>query len=146
MQTRADYAEAIRWDCSTADFLVPVVVEGKAGQPQRIGAASGSDCKGLIARVFTAAGYPNSKFSCQGLRAFMATAATQLRISKESRELLGGWAPGSNMPDHYDRRVGTAELLVRSQIMTFFCNGGKLGEAFEFPRNPKRRKRSRASS
>ena len=69
-----------------------------------------------------------------------------MRINKESRELLGGWAPGSNMPDHYDRRVGTAELLVRSEIMDFFRDGGKLGEAFELPRKPRGNKRSASSS
>ena len=146
MQARTEYAAAISWDCSAADFLVPVVVKATTRKPSFIGAATGSDCKRLLSRVFTAAGHPTANFFCQGLRAFMATAAAQMRISKESRELLGGWAPGSNMPDHYDRRVGTAELLVRSEIMDFFRDGGKLGEAFELPRKPRGNKRSASSS
>ena len=62
-----------------------------------------------------------------------------------SRERIGGWAPGSNMPDLYDRRFGTGELIVRSQIMQFFQGGGQLGRAFELPKKPKAKTKTRYS-
>ena len=55
----------------------------------------------------------------------MNTAAAQLRVRKESRELLGGWSKGSDMTDTYDRQLGTAEMLVRTQILDFFRSGGE---------------------
>ena len=127
-RVRSAYAAQIGFNEEQADFLVPIKVNG------RIGAASGEDSKLLFQRVFTAAGYPNDRFTMHGLRAFLNTAASQLMIDKSTRETLGAWGRNSDMVTEYDRTTGTAELHLRSSILSFFRDGGRLGKNFELPK------------
>ena len=118
----------IGFDFEHADFLVPVIVGG------RVGAANGNESKQLLKRVFTAAGFPSPKFTFHGFRAFLNTAASQLMVEKSAREFLGGWGRNSNMVTTYDRTTGAAELHLRSSIMQFCRDGGRLGNNFELPK------------
>ena len=45
-------------------------------------------------------------------RNWAPTVARQLRFPREEREVIGHWAPGSKMPDRYDRSVCAAELKL----------------------------------
>ena len=125
-RVRSAYAAQIGFNEEQADFLVPIKVNG------RIGAASGEDSKHLFQRVFTAAGYLKDLFTTssllRGLRAFLNIAASQLMIDKSARETLRAWGRNSDMVTEYDRTTGAAELHLRSGIMSFFRDGGRLGK------------------
>ena len=51
-------------------------------------------------------------------RTWYATLARQLAYPREDREKLGHWAPGSLMPDRYDRALCSTELRLRNEILT----------------------------
>ena len=85
-------------------------------------------------------------------RAFLATCANQLSFPREEREKLGRWAPGSVMPERYDRATCTTELRLRDNILAQIQNGWKPTRAYEVPSakpsggNPKRIKAGTESS
>ena len=66
-------------------------------------------------------------------RTWAATCANQLLYSREDREKLGRWAPGSLMPDVYDRAVCVTELRLRDQILEKIRNGWSPSQSFETP-------------
>ena len=63
-------------------------------------------------------------------RNFFATCAGQLRFSREERERekLGRWAPGSIMPERYDRAGCVTELRIRSDIVSRILTEGWMPE------------------
>ena len=67
-------------------------------------------------------------------RSWAASCANQLLYSREDREKLGRWAPGSLMPDLYDRLICTTALRLRDRILEKFRNGRAPSQAFETPR------------
>ena len=66
-------------------------------------------------------------------RNFFATCAHQLLRPREDREKLGHWAPGSVMPDRYDRATCATELRLRNEILTKVATGWRPTESFEVP-------------
>ena len=66
-------------------------------------------------------------------RNWFATCAGQLLYPREQRERLGRWAPGSVMPDHYDKAVCATELRLRSEIIGKITGGWRPSAAFEVP-------------
>ena len=58
-------------------------------------------------------------------RAWRATLSKQLLYSREGREKLGRWAPGSLMPDLYDRATCATELRLRGEITQRLRRGGR---------------------
>ena len=59
------------------------------------------------------------------------TCANQLRFPREERGRLGHWAPGSNMPDRYDKATCAAELRLRGEILNKIWEGWRPQKAFE---------------
>ena len=66
-------------------------------------------------------------------RAWIATCANQLLYPREDREKLGRWAPGSLMPDIYDRARCTAELSLMGEIINRIRSGRVPTKSFETP-------------
>ena len=48
--------------------------------------------------------------------------------------MLGHWAPGSDMPDHYDRAYCAAELRLRDSVLARVADGWAPARAFEIPK------------
>ena len=66
-------------------------------------------------------------------RSWASTCANQLLYSREDREKLGRWAPGSLMPDLYDRAVCATELRLRDEILNKIREGWSPSLPFETP-------------
>ena len=60
----------------------------------------------------------NARLRIHSARAWLPTCARQLLYPREDREKLGRWAPGSVMPDRYDRAVCSTELRLRYEILS----------------------------
>ena len=56
-----------------------------------------------------------------------------ITFSREDREKLGRWAPGSLMPDRYDRATCTTELRLRNEILERIRSGWEPTNSFETP-------------
>ena len=69
-------------------------------------------------------------------RTWYATLARQLAYRREDREKLWHWAPGSLMPDVYDRAACVSELRLRDEILEKIRNGYKPVSPFEVPSQP----------
>ena len=67
-------------------------------------------------------------------RSWFATLAKQLLYTREDREKLGHWAPGSLMPERYDRATCATELRLRGEILQRVRNGWEPDGPFETPR------------
>ena len=59
------------------------------------------------------------------------TCARQLRFPREEREVIGHWAPGSRMPDHYDKAVCATELKLREAMLAKLREGWRPSKDFE---------------
>ena len=66
-------------------------------------------------------------------RGWAPTCASQLRFSREDREKLGHWAPGSIMPERYDKAECATELRLREGILEKIRTGWRPSGAFELP-------------
>ena len=66
-------------------------------------------------------------------RSWHATLAKQLLYSREDREKLGHWAPGSLMPDLYDRATCATELRLRDEILQRIREGWAPAGPYEVP-------------
>ena len=73
------------------------------------------------------------RFTLHSPRNWFTTCAGQLLYSREHREKLGRWAPGSVMPDHYDRAVCATELRLRAEIIAKFNQGWRPSKEYEIP-------------
>ena len=73
------------------------------------------------------------KFTLRSPRNWFTTCAGQLLYSREHREKLGRWAPGSVMPDHYDRAVCATELRLRNEIIAKLNLGWRPSKEYETP-------------
>ena len=72
----------------------------------------------------------------QSPRNFMPTCASQLGWSREDRETLGRWKPGSIMPNVYDRAACVTELRLRSSVSKQIQSGWIPANSFEIPMEP----------
>ena len=57
--------------------------------------------------------------------------ANQLEFPREERGELGHWAPGSLVPDKYDKDVCATELKLRSKILSHVREGWRPQAAFQ---------------
>ena len=73
----------------------------------------------------------NTGIRAHSPRSWYATIARQLLYSREDREKLGHWAPGSLMPELYDRATCATELRLRDEILSKIKNGFKPSGPFE---------------
>ena len=85
-----------------------------------------------IARMETRFGFPK-QMKVHSARNWFATCAGQLLYGREHREKLGRWAPGSIMPDHYDRAECATELRLWAEIIEKVQSGWRPSKAFEVP-------------
>ena len=78
----------------------------------------------------------SKKCKLHSFRAWAPTCATQLGGHREDRGRLSHWAPGSAMPDRYDRAICTTELKVRERIFAKFRAGRRPLGAFQVAETP----------
>ena len=64
-------------------------------------------------------------------RGWAPTCASQMRLPREEREKLGHWAPGSIMPDRYDKATCATELRIRTEILNKVREVWRPQRAFE---------------
>ena len=86
----------------------------------------------LIAKIEAKFGFP-SIVKLHSPRNFFPTCAGQLLYGGEFREKLGRRAPGSTMPDRYDRAECATELRVRAEIIEKIQRGRRPTKPFEIP-------------
>jgi len=77
--------------------------------------------------------FSHVEISLHSPRTFLATCANQLGWSREDREKLGRWAPGSNMPNRYDRATCATELRLRDSVLDSIRKGWSPAGMFEVP-------------
>ena len=85
-------------------------------------AATLGSTKAALSRLEQSFGL-NTHFRIHPPRSWCATIARQLLYSREDREKLGLWAPGSLMPELYDRATCATELRLRDEILTKIKEG-----------------------
>ena len=73
------------------------------------------------------------KLTTHSPRSWHAAMGKQLLYSRGDRESLGHWAPGSLMPDKYDRAVCATELRLRVEILAKIRDEWKPSGPFETP-------------
>ena len=61
-------------------------------------------------------GFNKGELSLHSARNFLPTCASQLGWGLDDRRKVGHWAPGSEMPDKYDRAFCVTELRLRDNI------------------------------
>ena len=89
----------------------------------------------LIRRLGTHLGFP-PLLTRHSPRTWFATCARQLLFSKDERNMLGHWAPNSDMPDRYDRAYCATELRLRNSVLQRVADGWCPAHAFEVPNDP----------
>ena len=131
---------------SNSLWLAPIAKVWKKVQPERgafvnLSPLLGPDLElisrrvgthGTVQAVLTMLGEKvglKSNLKLHSPRTFFATCAGQLRFSREEREKLGRWAPGSVMPERYDRAVCVTELRIRDDIVSRIVRDGWRPEA-----------------
>ena len=85
-----------------------------------------------LARICGNSGFEKG-YTLHSPRNWFSTCAGQLLYTREHREKLGRWAPGSVMPDHYDKAVCATELRLRSEITQRINNGWRPSKEYEIP-------------
>ena len=75
-----------------------------------------------------------ARFKLHSFLNWAPTCARQLRIRREERELIGNWAPGSKMPDRYDKSVCSTELKIMESILQQVRSGRRHQKDFEVGR------------
>ena len=94
---------------------------------------TGGTTQAALARLEEKLGF-SLKLKIHSPRAWFSTCAHQLLYPREDREKLGRWAPGSLMPDLYDRAICATELRLRDEILNRIRSGGwEPSNAFETP-------------
>ena len=88
--------------------------------------------KAAIDRIEKILGFEKS-FQLHSARNFPTACAVQLLYGREFREKLGRWAPGSVMPDRYDRAECATELRLRSEIIAKIQVGGNPPKLSKYP-------------
>ena len=83
-----------------------------------------------LSKLETALDYPTPA-KVHSFRNWAPTCADQLRFPREERERLGRWAPGSAMPDRYDKAVCATELRLRNEILEKIRPGWRPRNEFE---------------
>ena len=73
----------------------------------------------------------SEKINLHSFRGWAPTCASQLNFHREEREKLGHWAPGSTMPDRYDKAVCATELKLRDRILPQVRPGWRPQQAFQ---------------
>ena len=75
----------------------------------------------LLHSGFTAA--EAMTFSCHSWRHLFPTAGRQLRLSNETLNDMGHWAPNSGMPQRYDSAACVSELTGKATVRRAFQRG-----------------------
>ena len=112
-------------------FIFPYVSNDWTIDPNR--AATNGTAQAALNRIITHFGL-TMKVTLHSPRNWAATCAHQLKYPREERETIGHWAPGSLMPDRYDRAVCSTELRIRNDIFSRIRDEGwQPTPAFEIP-------------
>ena len=117
-----------RYQC-LVPYLSPTWVVGYSRQ------RSGNVFQHAIRRAELHLGFP-PMLTRHSPRTWFATCARQLLVSKGERNMLGHWAPNSDMPEHYDRAYCATELRIRNSVFLRVADGWVPARAFEVPNGP----------
>ena len=86
--------------------------------------------QGELRKIAIELGY-TTKYTLHSFRAWAPTCSSQLNFPREDRGRLGHWAPGSLMPNRYDKAICATELKLRDQIFTRIRGGWRPLHAFQ---------------
>ena len=73
----------------------------------------------------------SDKINLHPFRGWAPTCASQLNFPREDRGKLGHWAPGSIMPERYDKAICATELKLRDTIFSKLRSGWRPQHAFQ---------------
>ena len=83
-------------------------------------------CQSMLRTLLLHSGFTASEamtFSCHSWRHLFPTAGRQLRLSNETLNDMGHWAPNSGMPQRYDSAACVSELTGKATVRRAFQGG-----------------------
>ena len=83
-------------------------------------------CQSMLRTLLLHSGFTASEamtFSCRSWKHLFPTAERQLRLSNETLNDLGHWAPNSGMPQRYDSAACVSELTGKATVRRAFQGG-----------------------
>ena len=83
-------------------------------------------CQSMLRTILLHSGFTASEamtFSCHSWRHLFPTAGHQLRLSDETLNDMGHWAPNSGMPQTYDSAACVSELTGKATVRRAFQGG-----------------------
>ena len=83
-------------------------------------------CQSMLRTLLLHSGFTASEamsFSCHSWRHLFPTAGCQLRLSNETLNDVGRWAPNSGMPQRYDSAACVSELTGKATVRQAFHGG-----------------------
>ena len=83
-------------------------------------------CQSMLRTLLLHSGFTATEamtFSCHSWRHLFPTAGRQLRLSNETLNDMGHWAPNSGMPQRYDSAACVSELTGKATVRRAFQGG-----------------------